>query len=438
MNPFYTRVHDNFTDHYPKLRDDFNRKAMSVTFIVTHQCNLRCTYCYEHNKSDREMSFETAKACIDYLFKMDAENHPYVNPVKTDCLVLDFIGGEPFLKIELINDIVNYMRDKAIKLNHRWATNYMISMSTNGVLYDSPAVQQFLADNDGRTSISVTVDGDKETHDRCRVDCNGCGSYDRAAAAFRDLETKFGHNGSKFTIAPANVANVFSACSYIIKEFDLKLFHCNCVYEEGWNEELAGILYTQLKQFADWMIETERYKDTYVSIFDPIIGHPMTDKDTQNWCGGTGAMLAFDVDGTCYPCVRYAPLSIGNREPFRIGDAWNGIAVLPEDKARVDFINNITRQSQSTDECINCPIAQGCGWCSAYNYEATGSPNKRVTYICPTHKARVCATAYYFNKIYRLHNMTDRFELHIPKEWAIPIIGKDEYDMLTKLSSIDN
>ena len=61
----------------------------------------------------------------------------------------------------------------------------------------------------------------------------------------------------------------------------------------------------------------------------------------------------------------------------------------------------MTRCSQSTDECINCPIAAGCAWCSAYNYEYFGELNKRATFICIMHKARALANVYFWNKYYR-------------------------------------
>ena len=65
-----------------------------------------------------------------------------------------------------------------------------------------------------------------------------------------------------------------------------------------------------------------------------------------------------------------------------------------------DYLDSITMSSQSSQECIDCQIATGCGWCSAYNYEATGDVNKRITNICNAHKARVLATIYYKNKQY--------------------------------------
>ena len=50
------------------------------------------------------------------------------------------------------------------------------------------------------------------------------------------------------------------------------------------------------------------------------------------------------------------------------------------------------------------------------------------------HKARSLANVYYWNKRYIKQNTDERMELHCPKEWAIPIIGEDEYNYLIELS----
>ena len=90
----------------------------------------------------------------------------------------------------------------------------------------------------------------------------------------------------------------------------------------------------------------------------------------------------------------------------------------------------ITRRSQSTDECFNCPIGSGCGWCSAYNYEHFGTQDKRATYICCMHKARSLANVYY----HRLKG--EDFPNNCPKEWAIPIIGEEEYEKINSMKVV--
>ncbi len=77
-----------------------DKKAIEVTFQVTEGCTLACKYCYQHDKSPKRMSFETGKELIDMLFR-DMQDEYYA-------IILEFIGGEPFLEPELISKLVDY------------------------------------------------------------------------------------------------------------------------------------------------------------------------------------------------------------------------------------------------------------------------------------------------------------------------------------------
>ena len=146
-------------------------------------------------------------------------------------------------------------------------------------------------------------------------------------------------------------------------------------------------------------------------------------------------MLSMDPDGYLYPCIRYMESSLGTEvKPLRIGHVDIGIAQTECDKKCVDCLNAIDRRTQSTDECFYCPIAAGCSWCSAYNYQENGTPDKRVTYSCDMHKARALANVYFWNIYYLKHNPNKVFEMMCPKEWALEIIDEDEYSMLCKLA----
>jgi uncharacterized protein len=424
----------NFSDTYSRIFD--GKRLKSVTFIVTHECNLRCTYCYEHNKGgSSKLSLETAKRCIDTLYESDAQNGVWINPDDCDGIIMDFIGGEPLLEIDLIDQTMDYFLEQAVKRKHRWGLRYMINMSSNGMLWNTDRVREFARKWEGRLSVSITVDGDKETHDSCRKDLNGNGSYDLASEAFQELSRVYGRRNTKLTIAPGNVDRVFTSHRHMMEEFDVRILNSNCVYEEGWNYDHAKILYGQLKILADWLLESGKHSIVYLSIFDDMIGKPLPQSETQNWCGGTGLMLAFDTDGSILPCARYSKMSLSvGCEPIVVGHVDTGIASTEEQLSIVRELESITRQSQSTQECIDCPIASGCAWCSAYNYEVYGTPNKRATFICPMHKARVMAASYYHNKKYRQLKMKDRMELSIPKDWALEIISEEEYEMLIDIS----
>lgn len=153
-------------------------------------------------------------------------------------------------------------------------------------------------------------------------------------------------------------------------------------------------------------------------------------------CGGTGAMLAIDPKGDCFPCIRYMHSSLGEDQvPLKIGDIEHGIYQLTEDKETFKMLDGITRRSQSTDECFYCEIASGCAWCSGWNYQLYGTPNKRCTRICTMHKARALANAYFWNKRYLKEGTKKYFHNYLREEEALKIISKTELDLLKEVEN---
>lgn len=412
--------------------------SRTVTFQVTDACNLFCTYCYQINKGIRRMKFETAKKFIDMLLNGDKRLLGYVDVETSPGIILEFIGGEPFLEVELIDKICDYFYDTAIELEHPWAEKFCISICSNGVLGMSPKVQAFINKWERHLSYSITIDGNKELHDSCRVFEDGSGSYDLAVKAAKDWMDRGGYMGSKITIAPANLPYMKDAILHMV-ELGYDEINANVVYEEGWTVEHARDYYKQLKEIADYWINNNLVETHYLALFDDAFFVPMDKTDNDNWCGGVNSlMLSIDPDGYLYPCIRYMESSLGSDiEPVRIGHVDTGIAQCESCRKCLDMVSNITRRSQSTDECFNCPIAKGCSWCSAYNYQVSGSVNHRVTYICEMHKARSLANVYFWNKYYRDIDSDKRFPLYCPDEWALNIVSQEELDMLKALASED-
>ena len=281
----------------------------------------------------------------------------------------------------------------------------------------------------------MTVDGNKELHDSCRVFPDGRPSYDLAISAAKDWVNKGGYMGSKVTIAPANVMHVYDAITHMI-DLGYNEINANCVYEEGWQMVHATVLYDQLKKLADYILEhnLDMENDYYISLFEENFFHPKQPDDLENWCGGNGVMLAVDPDGIIYPCLRYMESSLaGQQEPYSIGDVNTGICQCECHKCRVECLKKIDRRTQSTDECFYCPIGEGCSWCTAYNYQVFGTPDARATYICDMHKARALGNIYFWNKYYKKNGIEKHMENHVPEKWALDIITQAEWNMLNSL-----
>lgn len=360
----------------------------------------------------------------------------YINPENSPGIVLDFIGGEPFLEIGLIDQIVDYFERSAIELMHPWAEKYMISICSNGVLYFNPEVQNFLHKHRHHMSFSVTIDGNRELHDSCRVFPDGSGSYDIAVAAAKDWMDKGGYMGSKITIAPGNVQYLYEALVHMV-EMGYQDINANCVYEEGWTLEHARELYRQMKKTSDYFLEKNiDFSDFFCSLYEQNFFHPKAETDNDNWCGGTGLMISLDPDGYIYPCIRYMESSLGtDQPPMRIGSVTEGVGCREEHRCAISCLQCITRRSQSTDECFFCPVAEGCSWCSAYNYQVFGTPNARATYICVMHKARALANVYFWNKYFQARGEESYMRNYVPDEWALEIVSEEELKMLKELST---
>lgn len=87
------------------------------------------------------MSKETGRRIVDLLFKMYEEDklNAVINK-STKAIILDFIGGEPLLNIEVINDVCTYFMDRCLSANHPWLYTWRASMISNGDAYFKPEV----------------------------------------------------------------------------------------------------------------------------------------------------------------------------------------------------------------------------------------------------------------------------------------------------------
>lgn len=422
-----------FPDEHKESMEVGNNFLRTITIQVTEDCNMACTYCYQHDKTSKAMDFETGKKFIDLILDSDERSAKYITSCTCPGVVLEFIGGEPFLEIDLVDKLTDYFIEQLILRDHPWATRFRLDICSNGLLYFDERVQNYIKKNKEHLSLSITLDGDKRIHDMCRFDKEGKPTYDRVMKAIEHYTTYWhGSIGSKVTISPNNVQYIGEAIIGMI-ESGYKMINLNCVYEEGWEVEHARVLYTQLKMIADYIIQNDLEGDVFVSMLSLPCG--TADNTEQTWCGGCGLMMACAPDGNIYPCLRYTPTSVGDKqEPYVIGTVEHGFMMTEAEIQRVKCFDCLTRKEQfEGTECATCPISDGCGDCIAYSYEKTGSVRKRTTYHCVTHKARVLASSYYQNLYFNKTGNGGRFNLRIPYDWAVEIVGDTEYRMLMEL-----
>lgn len=403
-------------------------KCRTVTFQVTNQCNLRCSYCYEHNKKCGSMNIYTARKCVDTLLDM-YNNGDFIGDFSKG-LIIDFIGGEPLIEAKLIESIIDYYFYQCEERNIPLAPFTRFSFATNGLLWFTPDAQHLFKKYHNFLRCTVSIDGVQELHDKYRIDQFGNGSFEKAYAAFLDGKKKYGWIDSKMTFTPGSIKYISDSIKMMINNGCMNI-HCNFAYEPEYTIKTANEIYAELKKLSNYLIKSKY--NGYITMINDNIGD--IDISVRNYCGGTGAMLAFAPDGKVYPCIRYAPISIGDEKASKIciGDCFNGIYQRDNEKKIKEELDSITRKSQSPEKCMICPVSQGCGWCSGYNYELYGTPNKRYTGICYAHKGRVLSSCYYYNKRHIELNDVEPKKINLPYNEVVDILGKEEADYLFNL-----
>lgn len=366
------------------------RTAKHITFIVTKDCQLACKYCYLVGKNSNErMSFDVAKQAIDYILR----NRQLFTEKS---VTFDFIGGEPFLEINLIDSICDYIKTELFKTNHIWFNDYMFSFSTNGINYNALKVQEYISKNKKHLSIGITIDGTRKKHDMNRVYKNGIkGSYDDVFKNIPLWLSQFPNASTKVTISSPDIPYVYESVLHLFS-LGIHDVNINCVFEDVWKHDDDKLLEKQLIHLADTIIEEDLYTDYRCSFFDETIGKPLNPIYMNgNWCGA-GMMLSIDAAGNFYPCTRFAAYSLRSKKPIIIGNVRDGI-----DQNKLRPFLTLDRMTQSLEKCRNCEVASGCAWCQGENYDAADIPTiyQRATAICKMHKARVRANNYYWSKL---------------------------------------
>jgi uncharacterized protein len=137
----------------------------------TMNCNFKCWYCYETHIKDSKMDADTivkTKAFISNIFHQKKE-------LKT--FQLAWFGGEPLLYF-------NKVMVPVLEFGHRLASEKNISfessITTNGLLINRQVIELALRYN--LNFFQITLDGNRERHDKVRFISEGRGSYDAIIA----------------------------------------------------------------------------------------------------------------------------------------------------------------------------------------------------------------------------------------------------------------
>lgn len=160
-------------------------KLDTVLIKVASRCNINCSYCYVYNMGDSgwnqmpaQISSHTITTTAKVLGEFSAkEKHPFA-------VVLH--GGEPLLLgTGKLRHILETLRDDL-------PVECPMGLQTNGILISEDILDIC---SQTRTTVSVSIDGNSQNHDKYRVGHNGQGTFKKV---IQGLEILRNHKDADF------------------------------------------------------------------------------------------------------------------------------------------------------------------------------------------------------------------------------------------------
>lgn len=187
---------------FNERRDIFQDEKFELTINPTLNCNFRCIYCFEEHKKEF-MSDEVESAILKYVSNV---------ATKVKYLKVVWFGGEPLLEFDRISSLSFKIKNICDEKH----CEFSASMVTNGYLLDGIKANKLKELN--IKHIQVTLDGDKEYHDKQRPLANGEGTFDKIMENLINILNKGILVTLRINISESNVNNIQEIFNMIPKE----------------------------------------------------------------------------------------------------------------------------------------------------------------------------------------------------------------------------
>lgn len=308
-------------------------KTKLLILRITNRCNLACKYCYAQTEIQKreDMSLETAIKAIDMMAKRGGR------------LKVQFTGGEPLLCIELMKQIVQYMKQEEIQAS--------CSIQTNGTLL-TPKVCALLKEMN--CAVGVSLDG--------MGDANGLRVYPDGTASFQDVIEGIRNLGSVGMCCNINavvssrnqnrLGELVELAAYLnnVRGLGLDMFRPIGRGEKADYAPCMETLPVDLKGMLEKQKELSKL-GVLVRVKELEKVRIMLQRNVTENCycyAQTGYSIAVDPQGDIYPCSSFVGM-----KNMCMGNVEEGIQTSPE-VPRMDA------------ECLACEYAAICrGGCPA-------------------------------------------------------------------------
>lgn len=262
----------------------------NVNIYMTEKCNLACKYCFVEENAKEIEEKKIKLALIDIL-----KNH------SDKILTINFFGGEPLLRIDLIKRIVAYLKKKNKKL-------IQFNLSTNGLLLNREIIS-WAKKND--IHILLSFDGNKKAHDTNRIFNDGRGSfnliYENLLLLIKELNKTL---IVRMTVEPKTVKEFYNSI-YFLYSAGVRKIAYSFVFEKKWNRAHLKELNQELnKIFYFWLKHIKTSNRIWIQPLQEFVKSKVYLKNKTNLFAHkcNNERISISCSGDIYPCHRFAAL----------------------------------------------------------------------------------------------------------------------------------
>lgn len=366
---------DSYLDPQAAVLMQQDAPIKALCLHVSHDCNLRCQYCFastgDFGTGKRmTMDAETAKKAIDFVIQRSGNRRN---------IEVDFFGGEPLMAMDTVKATVEYARSLE-KVHNK---SFRFTITTNGVLLNDENIEYI---NREMSNAVLSLDGRPEVNDRMRKTVSGGGSYDVIMPKFKKLVAGRGDKDYYLRGTFTRYNRDFAADVMHIADQGFRNVSVEPVVgspEDSYTfrqEDLPGIL-AEYEKLAEQLLRREDVNFFHFNV--DLSQGPCVIKRLRG-CGAGCEYVAITPDGEIYPCHQF----VGN-EDYRLGSVWDGSFDM-ELARKFAGLNIYTRPA-----CRDCWARFYCsGGCSASNLLVNGSIDQPNEFGCEMQRKRLeCAIA---------------------------------------------
>ena len=323
----------------------FPKRRRTCMLMVTHNCNLNCSYCYEAHKKNVYMDVNLAKEIIlrEAQFVKDSKDF--------DELEIDFMGGEPFMNFPLIKEIVEWLEGGVIDIP------FICFATTNATLL-TDEIKNWLREHKQTINLGASYDGNSKMQSTNR----GTDKHNIDLEFFKKL---WPHQSSRMTISKETLPMLAEG----VLEIQGKGYKIDAALAQGvdWTMDDAIIYREQLCILKEFYLKnTALTPFNRLTRFVAVIDVSDKEKVQEKFCGTGKQMATYDIDGKKYGCHMFTPLVCGKDKSFL-----------------VDAVEWETPESTADEYCKACVLRNFCPTCAGFNYKYRGHLAIRDKRWCP-------------------------------------------------------